>query len=365
MKDEILSQGTCPMRQSSLWADDQLVAEASSEDDPARPPVVDPKDEPLPAHPFSELLGIRSHEQRQTLKEALRMSGEVEAVITLDGQVLYDPDRYHAALELGLTVQVTEFSGDDAIDYLCSRRLHEIDHDKGARATIVTSVYHWVGRGRPGKFTSNVDFPSDDRYAKTAADLASLAGVSVSLITKAKEIFAFGLAEVVISGQLKFGSAYRRVTQVRKAGLDQEVLSGALDFEAAWQRAQEMQTTASPSDRQRKPTEQDHAARVRELEAEVEGLRLQLAEREPQGQSGVLDSDDNVRQLVRERDEAVRRAEMAEARVGTVIRERDSQSTEIQKLKQRLAASGIPAPNADIPTLEVDGGPQGNETPLT
>ena len=48
MKDEILSQGTCPQRQSSLWADDQLVAEASSEDDPARPPVVNPKDEPLP-----------------------------------------------------------------------------------------------------------------------------------------------------------------------------------------------------------------------------------------------------------------------------------------------------------------------------
>ena len=365
MKDEILSQGTCPMRQSWLWPDDQLVAEASSEDDPARPPVVNPKDEPLPAHPFSEALGIRSPEQRQALKEAMGMSGEVEAVITLDGQVLYDPDRYHAALELGLTVQVTEFSGDDAIDYLCSRRLHEIAHDKGARATIVTSVYHWVGRGRPGKFTSNVDFPSDDRYAKTAEQLASLASVSVSLITKAKEIFAFGLAEVVISGQLKFGSAYRRVTQVRKAGLDQEVLSGALDFEAAWQRAQEMQTTTSPSDRQRKPTEQDHAARVRELEAEVEGLRLQLAEREPQGQSGVLDADDNVRQLVRERDEAVRRAEMAEARVGTVIRERDTQSTEIQKLKQLLAASGIPAPNADIPTLEVDGGPQGNETPLT
>ena len=365
MKDEILSQGTCPMRQSSLWADDQLVAEASSEDDPARPPVVNPKDESLPPHPFSELLGIRSPERRQALKEAMRMSGEVEAVITLDGQVLYDPDRYHAALELGLTVQVTEFSGDDAIDYLCSRRLHEIAHDKGARATIVTSVYHWVGRGRPGKFTSNVDFPSDDRYAKTAEQLASLASVSVSLITKAKEIFAFGLAEVVISGQLKFGSAYRRVTQVRKAGLDQEVLSGALDFEAAWQRAQEMQTTTSPSDRQRKPTEQDHAARVRELEAEVEGLRLKLGEREPEGQSGVLDSDDNVRQLVRERDEAVRRAEMAEARVGTVIRERDTQSTEIQKLKQLLAASGIPTPNADIPTLEVDGGPQGNETPLT
>ena len=123
---------------------------------------------------------------------------------------------------------------------------------------------------------NNEDFSLADLDAKTAKQLADLAGVSQSYVEKAKEICSFRLAHLVINGELKFGPAYRRLTDLREAGLVQELQSGAVDFDTAWLRAREILSAGRGTKRRRNLTKRNLADQIKELESEIDTLRRQL-----------------------------------------------------------------------------------------
>ena len=281
------------------------------------------QEKPLPAHPCSGWFGTRSPEQHQQLLETMRFSGGPVEVFLFDGQVLWDPDLYKAARGLGLPIKYITYSGADPIAFMCMRVLHTLHHDKGTRAVIVANIYPWTERGRPRKSTIDGCFLTGDRDAKTTRELANLAEVSESYIEKAKEICSFGLADRVINGGIKFGTAYQRMTEVQAAELAQGVLSGAMDFDTACLQAREILSAASDTGRQRVSTKRDLTKRVKELESEVEELRRQLLNGDPGGRSRSLQSEDPNRQLEEQRDEAIVRAEAAEAQILAVSKERE------------------------------------------
>ena len=282
-------------------------------------------------------------------------------VILFDGLILWDPDVYRASTGLGLPIEYIKYSGDDPIAFMCMRVLHTLHHDKGTRAVIVANIYPWTELGRPRKSTINGDFLAGDRDAKTTRELANLAGVSESYIEKAKEICNFGLADRVINGEIKFGTAYRRMTEVRSAELAQEVLSGTMDFDTACLQAREILSAASDTGRQRVSTKRDLAKRVKELESEVEELRRQLLSGDPGGRSRSLQSEDPTRHLEEQRDEAIVRAEAAETQIFAVTKEREELFTEIQKLRRLFREAGLDAADVKVQTPAVDGDPQDHD----
>ena len=312
------------------------------------PPAV--ADKPLGVHRYSSLIGRRSTEQRRQLSATMQASGGTVEVFLYENQILWDPDRYSIAQRLGLAVQFIEYREDDPIAFICSRVLHEIHHDKGTRALIVTNIYPWTERGRPGKFPKNEDFPVEGLQPKTTRQLAFLAGVSESYIEKAKEVCSFGLAHLVIEERRKFGPVYRQFKDVCQAGLGDELRTGEKDLDTAWLQARDMESAARDSSRHRDPTKRDLANQVKELESEIQILRRQL-EKSASGNAeftpGSQESGDQLGDLENQRDQAIRRADAAEAKLVSVTEERDALSAEIAGLKGIFHDAGLRAYGAD------------------
>ena len=82
-----------------------------------------------------------------------------------------------------------------------------------------------------------------------------MGGVGTTLISHAMELYDYGLAALVLSRQLKFHQAYRRLKLVQSAGLAGEVLDGTktLSIRRIWQHCQTPGTSRSPNGRRLRP----------------------------------------------------------------------------------------------------------------
>ena len=307
-------------------------------------------EKPLGVHRYSGLIGRRSTEQLRQLSATMQVSGGTVEVFLYENQILWDPDRYTIAQQLGLAIHFIEYREGDAIAFICSRVLHEIHHDKGTRALIVTNIYPWTERGRPRKSSKNEGFPVEGLQPKTTRELAFLAGVSESYIEKAKEICSFELADLVIEEGRKFGPVYRQLKDVCHAGLGDELRAGEKDLDTAWLKAREMRSAAEDSNQHRNPTKRDLANRIQELESEIKVLRGQLEKNErgnTEFTSGPQGSGTQARELEKQRQQAIERADAAEAKLVSVSEERDALAVEIERLKRMFHDSGLHAYVAD------------------
>ena len=312
-----------------------------------RPPVVEKS---LGVHRYSGLIGRRSTEQLRQLSAAMQASGGTVEVFLYENQILWDPDRYTIAQHLGLAIQFIEYRAADPIAFICSRVLHEIHHDKGTRALIVTNIYPWTERGRPRKSSKNEGFPVEGLQPKTTRELAFLAGVSESYIEKAKEICSYELADLVIEEGRKFGPVYRQLKDVCHAGLGDELRAGEKDLDTVWLQDREMRSAAEDSNRHRNPTKRDLANRIQELESEIKVLRRQLETNErgsTEFTPGPRGSGNQARELEKQRHQAIERADAAEAKLVSVTEERDALAVEIEGLKRIIHDAGLHAPGAD------------------
>ena len=268
-------------------------------------------------HPLSQAFGDLPPSGRERLIQRIRQSGMVREIPTLDGQVLLDWGLYNVALDLGLPVRLKEFSGGDPLAFVIVNCLRHPQWDQGQRAVIAVRLHAWRERGRPGKSVLSTDLaparsesePKAPAPASTA-EIADSAQVSPTYVTRAKRVEEFGLGEAVISGDLKFAEACRRVKLVLDAGLGATVRGNRQDFEAAYhearavadagfldpvkagqltcdeayQKVQGGETIKVAAIRARPPTKAELTKRVEELEAravaaeaEVERLKAVLS----------------------------------------------------------------------------------------
>ena len=197
-------------------------------------------------HELGQLLGNRSPAARNRLRAAMHMqsAADIECgadaaveVTLLDGQVLWDWDRFAIGRELHLPVRFHEYAGGDPVAFLCAAGLHERQLSQSLKALIVVSMCQWRSRGRPRKSTATVDFPTTTASPHSIPSMADLAGVGTTLISQAKDDWSFGLAEDVRAGKLGFNEAYRRARVVRDSVWQRAALNGEMSFEDAYERA--------------------------------------------------------------------------------------------------------------------------------
>ena len=196
-------------------------------------------------HSLSQACGNLPTAAREELAKRVNQSGSVRTIPTLDGRILLDWELYNIALDLGLPVRLEKFQGHDPVAFVVVHHLRHPRWDDGQRAVIAVRLHAWREPGRPEKPVHSTDLSpcldgsvSTPAAPATTAEMAEAALVSPTFITRAKRVHELGLSEAVISGDLKFREAYRRVRLVLDAGLDDAVIHEEAEFDAACRRAQ-------------------------------------------------------------------------------------------------------------------------------
>ena len=231
----------------------------------------------LQQHKLSTVIPNRLDAQRRALVAAMALHRSAGAgrtpsvdIITLDGKVLWDWDQYLAALDAGLRINLVPYTGADPVTYLCLATLHERGLDAGMIALIVLGLCEPAKRGRPKKSTLCVDFRPPP---KTEAEMAEMGGVGTTLISHAKELYDYGLAALVLTRQLKFHQAYRRLKLVQSvAGLAGEVLDGTKTFGEAYLAALSNSGNEQIAKRETTPSRKALTDQVAELQRSVAKL---------------------------------------------------------------------------------------------
>ena len=151
--------------------------------------------ERLSRHPLSEAFGDLPPKAREELIAKVKQSGAVREIPTLDNQVLLDWEVYNVALDLGLPVQLRQFSGEDPLAFIIVSCLRQPQWDQGQRAVIAVRLHAWRERGRPGKSVLSTDLssPADAPKPETCGpagtvEMAEATQVSPTFITRAKRV---------------------------------------------------------------------------------------------------------------------------------------------------------------------------------
>ena len=210
-----------------------------------------PGEAPLRQHPLADTVPPRTPAQRRQLiaaMELLKDAGDgsdlpVE-ILTLGDGVLWDYERYEIARELGLQIRPIPFRGSDPAVRLCLEVLHAPQFNGGLRALIAVVSCEWAARGRPQKLTLGVSFRGTPW---TIQEMATLGRVGTTRISEAKELSKFGLEHLVLTRELTFGEALKRIQLVRAADLAQSVQAGEWTFDAAYERALFKAKVAGPT----------------------------------------------------------------------------------------------------------------------
>ena len=279
-------------------------------------------------HPLSQLVGSRSPKELGALREAMRVqqiidtqngSRTVVEVHMLNGEVLWDWDRFLIARDLGMRVQFTPYDAGDPVAYLCIRALHTRQLSQSQKAVLVVSMCRWAVRGRPKKSTQSAGFSHASTGSVTAEMMATMAGVSNTTISQAKVVHANGFAADVLDGSLGFAEAYRRARKAPDIGLNRTDVGGANSPDNAFQRG--VQSERQPA--RTKP----HSREV--LESQVRDL--ERARSNLQEQVRLLEAETN------------RQRSAAAAAAAAMERERrraDSAEAEVARLRSMLADTG-------------------------
>ena len=99
-----------------------------------------------------------------------------------------------------------------------------------------------------------------------------MGGVGTTLISHAKELYDYGLAALVLTRQLKFHQAYRRLKLVQSAGLAGEVLDGTKTFGEAYLAALSNSGNEQIAKRETTPSRKALTDQVAELQRSVAKL---------------------------------------------------------------------------------------------
>lgn len=239
----------------------------------------------LNQHFLSQILGTRDQVTLQRLKAGMQVQQvgdralgipSVVDVQILDGQVLWDWDRYVIARELGMAVKVVHFEGSDPVSYMCAQSLHERHISQSLKALIVVAMCQWAPRGRPRKSTHTVDFPEPAFCNRTLEVMAEMAGVGTTSISQAKVVHRFGLADQVLAGEMRFHDAYRRARRVREIGLENAVAAGEISLADAYQQAMVSAPAHEQEPAGKMTSAQGLLTQVRELERCNDKLRRKV-----------------------------------------------------------------------------------------
>ncbi|WP_197287408.1 hypothetical protein, partial [Achromobacter sp. 2789STDY5608628] len=163
-------------------------------------------------HPLSAAFPAMSASDFQALKDSIECIGVQNAITLHEGMVIDGWHRYSASQELGMPCPERELPADvDPVDFVRAQNKERRHLTAGAWALIETELWQWRSVGKPADANSapgaeysptdpnsapSAEYqdaernsaPGAELAAKSAADMAASAGVSVRSIEQAKSV---------------------------------------------------------------------------------------------------------------------------------------------------------------------------------
>ncbi|WP_238911913.1 hypothetical protein [Achromobacter xylosoxidans] len=158
-------------------------------------------------HPLSAAFPAMSAPDFQALKDSIECIGVQNAITLHEGMVIDGWHRYSASQELGMPCPERELPADvDPVDFVKAQNKERRHLSAGAWALIETELWQWRAVGKPASPNSapgaeyqdaeRNSAPGAELAAKSAADMAASAGVSVRSIEQAKNVSRKAAAEI-------------------------------------------------------------------------------------------------------------------------------------------------------------------------
>lgn len=158
-------------------------------------------------HPLSAAFPAMSAPDFQALKDSIECIGVQNAITLHEGMVIDGWHRYSASQELGMSCPERELPADvDPVDFVRAQNKERRHLSAGAWALIETELWQWRSVGKPTSANSapgaeyqaaeRNSAPGAELAAKTAADMAASAGVSVRSIEQAKNVSRKAATEI-------------------------------------------------------------------------------------------------------------------------------------------------------------------------
>lgn len=133
----------------------------------------------------------------QSLKDSIDAIGVQTPIVIFEAQVIDGWNRYKAANELGMVCPEVDFQeGTDPIDFVKAMNDARRHLTASQRAIAAVAIYQWKPAHRPINSVPGTDL------TKTTKQIAEKAGVSVTMIEKAKAAQKAGFADAVKEGAL-------------------------------------------------------------------------------------------------------------------------------------------------------------------
>ncbi|CUJ80958.1 Uncharacterised protein [Achromobacter sp. 2789STDY5608628] len=150
-------------------------------------------------HPLSAAFPAMSAAEFQALKDSVECIGVQNPITLFEGMVIDGWHRYSACVDLGMPCPERELPADvEPVDFVKAQNKERRHLSAGAWALIETELWQWRSIGKPISANSapgaeyqdaeRNSAPGAELAAKSAADMAASAGVSVRSIEQAKSV---------------------------------------------------------------------------------------------------------------------------------------------------------------------------------
>lgn len=166
----------------------------------------------LKQHPLSAIFPSLPDDELKALATDIKAHGLYSAITLYKGEVLDGWHRYLACTMACVNPRTMEYKGNDPKAFVKSANWHRRHLSASQRGLAEVQLSEWAPIGKPGLIPSKEGI-------KTAAEMATDAGVGIATIERAKTVYLKGsdtLKEAVKEGHISIGKAFE-VAKLPKA----------------------------------------------------------------------------------------------------------------------------------------------------
>ena len=143
----------------------------------------------MKSHPLADVFPLIEGAEFDALVADISKQGLLEAIVTLDGDILDGRNRYRACVAAGVEPHFEVFEGADPVAFVVSKNVARRHLDESQRA-IAAAKIATLQRGRPSENSPIGEF-------RTQAEAATILNVGKRSVERAREVLNEGTPELV------------------------------------------------------------------------------------------------------------------------------------------------------------------------
>ena len=136
----------------------------------------------MEVHNYADIFPMMTSKEYNELKRDIKENGQMDDIITYEGKILDGRNRFKATSELGIKPNLSEYEGDNPLQYVMStnlKRRHLTDSQKaivGRRYVKYYSILAKQSQGQRSDLTSVNQFTNVERASDKAGEVVGVSG---------------------------------------------------------------------------------------------------------------------------------------------------------------------------------------------